>query len=101
MDASQLDRELELLILKHNLCCSLKIYLSQNIPRPVLNMFYSILKLLQIKYPEEFDFIERGIRCNINQTQPPYDAMTIISPHIHTCNNKWLLKELLSAVSLH
>ena len=64
MNYLQIDKELHLWGLKIKLIMSLKYYLI-NTSKIERSCFYRVLDLLKQKYSDEFNFLEQGIRCNI------------------------------------
>lgn len=66
-----------------------------------LSCFYRILDLLKQKYTDanEFNFVEQGIRCNIqNYNNKLPLALSNISSYIYNCDNEHLLKDLLNSI---
>ncbi len=87
MDNTQINlinKELELFSLKNKLLISLKYYLL-NTQQTELSCFNRILELLKQKYTnaDDFNFVEQGIRCNIQN-----NTISNMSSHIYNCKNK-------------
>jgi hypothetical protein len=97
-----IDEELKLWSLKNKLIISLKNYLINANSKTELNCFYRILDLLKEKYVDDYNFIENGIICNINNifqnNTTFFNSINDISSHIFNCNNKKLLKDILNSV---
>jgi hypothetical protein len=101
MNIREIDKELELWGLKIKLIMSLKYYLI-NTSNTELCCFYRVLDLLKQKYSDtnDFNFIEQGIRCNIqNYSNTIINAINNISSYIHNCNNEDLLKDILNSIN--
>jgi hypothetical protein len=99
MDKAQINKELELLGLKNKLLITLKYYLF-NTPQMELSCFYRILELLKQKYTDtnDFNFVEQGIRCNLQNYNNLKLAISNMSSYIYNCNNEYLLKDLLNSI---
>lgn len=99
MDKTQINKELELLSLKNKLLITLKYYLF-NMHQMELSCFYRILDLLKQKYTDtnDFNFVEHGIRCNLQNYNNLNLAISNISSYIFNCNNENLLKDLLNSI---
>jgi len=99
MDKAQINKELELLGLKNKLLITLKYYLF-NIHQTELSCFYRILDLLKQKYTDtnDFNFVEQGIRCNLQNYNNLNLAISNISSYIFNFNNENLLKDLLNSI---
>ncbi len=99
MNIQQIDKELHLWSLKIKLITSLKYYLI-NSSHIELSCFYRVLDLLKQKYNDEFNFLEQGIRCNIqNNNNTIINVINNISPYVHNCNNELLLKDILNSIT--
>lgn len=99
MNSQQIDKELHLWGLKIKLIMSLKYYLI-NTSKIELSCFYRVLDLLKQKYSDEFNFLEQGIRCNINNyNNTIINAINNISSYIHNCNNEPLMKDILNSIT--
>lgn len=99
MDKTQINKELELLSLKNKLLITLKYYLF-NMHQMELSCFYRILDLLKQKYTDtnDFNFVEHGIRCNLQNYNNLNLVISNISSYIFNCNNENLLKDLLNSI---
>ena len=99
MNIQEIDKDLQLWGLKIKLIMSLKYYLINTSHRE-LSCFYKVLGLLKQKYSDDFNFLEQGIRCNIqNHNNTIINAINNISSYIHNCNNEPLLKDLLNSIT--
>jgi hypothetical protein len=99
MNNQQIDKELQLCGLKIKLIMSLKYYLI-NTSCSELSCFYKVLDLLKQKYSNYFNFLEQGIRCNIqNNNNTIINAINNISSHINSCDNENLLKDILNSIT--
>ena len=101
MNIQHIDKELQLWALKIKLIMSLKYYLI-NTSNTELSCFYRVLDLLKEKYSDanDFNFIEQGIRCNIqNYSNTIINAINNISSYIHNCNNESLLIDILNSIT--
>jgi frataxin-like iron-binding protein CyaY len=65
-----------------------------------LSCFYRILDLLKQKYTDtnDFNFVEQGIRCNLQNYNNLNLAISNISSYIFNFNNENLLKDLLNSI---
>ena len=99
MNVQQIDKELQLWGLKIKLIMTLKYYLI-NASSSELSCFYKVLDLLKQKYSDDFNFIEQGIRCNIqNCNNTIIIAINNISSYINNSKNEPLLKDILNSIS--
>lgn len=100
MNIQDIDKELQLWGLKIKLIMSLKYYLI-NTSHCELSCFYRVLGLLKQKYNDanDFNFLEQGIRCNIQNNNTIINAINNISSYIHNCNNEALLKDILNSIT--
>jgi hypothetical protein len=98
MDKSQIHQELKILGLKNKLRITLKYFLF-NTPQNELSCFYRILDLLKQKYTNtnDLNFIEQGIRSNIQNNNISY-TISNISSYINNYNNLHLLEDLLYSI---
>lgn len=102
MDKSKINKELELLGLKNKLMITLKYYLF-NTHQTGLSCFHKILDLLKLKYDnaKDFEFIEQGIRCSIqNNKNNLTNAISNISSYIINYDNWYLLEDLLNSIDI-
>lgn len=100
MDNIHIDKELKLLGLKNKLLITLKYYLF-NTSQTELSCFYRILELLKQKYTDanDFNFIEQGIRSNIQSYHIPLTlSISNMSSYIYNNNNENLLRDLLNSI---
>jgi hypothetical protein len=99
MENSQIDKELHLIRLKIKLLITLKYYFT-NTNQTELSFFYRILDLLKQKYNDanDFNFIEQGIRCNLQNYNNLTSVISYISSYIINYNNESLLKDLLNSI---
>ena len=88
----QINKDIIFIGVKIKLHDKLKHYLT-NKSQTELSCFYRLLELLKQKYPDatDFNFIEQGIRCNI-------DNISNMESYIYNHKNKQLLVDLLNGI---
>lgn len=99
MDTAHINKQLSLLALKNKLFITIKWYLI-NTQQTHFSFLYQIFDLLRIKYIDDFNLIEQGFRCNIQNNGNEHFNMVMlkISSNINNCNNENLLKDLLNSI---
>jgi hypothetical protein len=100
MNIQQIDKELQLLRLKNKLVTVLKIYLNDT-RQTEMSCFYMVLDLLKQKYSDANDrnFIEQGVRANVQYSKDTDTAIMTISNYVFNYNNELVLKEILKFIA--
>ena len=100
MNEIQITNELELMRLKIKLSSTLKYYVL-NSNHQEMNLFYRVLELLKQKYVNDanvYNFLEQGIRCNLQNNNNRMNNISYISSYISNCSNVSVMNELLNCI---
>ena len=100
MNVIQIHDELELMRLKIKLSSTLKYYVL-NSSHSEMNLLYRVLEILKQKYrddPSVYNFIEQGIRCNLQNNNNRLINISSISSYIYNCSDVSVLNDLLNCI---
>jgi hypothetical protein len=100
MNENQITNDLELMRLKIKFSHVLKSYVL-NSNSAEMNLFYRVLELLKQKYMNDaiiYNFLEQGIRSNLQNNNNRMDNISNISSFISGFSNSQVLNELLYTI---